>query len=44
MHEFLYDYVKPKYREKGNVYYMDTDIFIVQKKSRGHLLRHCERC
>ena len=29
IHGFSYDYVKPKYREKGNVYYMDTDIFIV---------------
>ena len=29
MHEFWYDYVKPKYREKAKVCYMDTDSFIV---------------
>ena len=29
MYEFCYDYVKPKYGEKWEVCYMDTDSFIV---------------
>ena len=29
MHEFWYDYVKPKYGEKAKLGYMDTDSFIV---------------
>ena len=29
MHEFWYDYVKPKYGEKAKLCYMDTDSFIV---------------
>ena len=33
MYEFWYDYVKPKYREKTNLYYMDTDSFIVYIKT-----------
>ena len=33
MYEFWYDYVKPKYGEKGNLCYMDTDIFIVYIKT-----------
>ena len=32
MYEFWYDYVKPKYGEKANLYYIDTDSFIVYKK------------
>ena len=28
MYEFWYDYVKPKYDEKENLCYMDTDSFI----------------
>ena len=28
MHEFLYDYIKPKYEDKTNLCYMDTDSFI----------------
>ena len=29
MHEFWYDYVKPKYGEKTKLHYIDTDSFIV---------------
>ena len=29
MHEFWYDYVKPKYDEKAKLCYVDTDSFIV---------------
>ena len=29
MYEFWYDYLKPKYREKAKLCYMDTDSFIV---------------
>ena len=33
MYEFWYDYVKPKYDEKPNLCYMDTDSFIVYIKT-----------
>ena len=33
LHEFLYDYVKPKYDEKANLCYMDTDSFIAYIKT-----------
>ena len=33
MHEFWYDYVKPKYGENAKLYYMDTDRFIVHVKT-----------
>ena len=32
MHEFWYDHVKPKYDEKANLCYMDTDSLIVYTK------------
>ena len=32
MYEFRYDYVKPKYDEKANLWFMDPDIFIVYIK------------
>ena len=32
IHEFWYNYIKPKYGENANPYYMDTDSFIVQVK------------
>ena len=32
MYEFWYDYVKPKYSEKQNLCFMDTDSFIVYIK------------
>ena len=33
MYEFWYDYVKPKYGEKANFCYVDTDSFIVYMKT-----------
>ena len=33
MYEFWYDYVKPKYGEKANLCYMDTDSVIVYIKT-----------
>ena len=33
MYEFWYDYVKPKYREKAKLCYIDTDSFIVHMKA-----------
>ena len=33
MHEFWYDYVKPKYGEKAKLCYMDADSFIVYIKT-----------
>ena len=29
MYEFWYDYVKPKYKEKAKLCYMDTDCFVI---------------
>ena len=29
MYEFLYDYLKPKYKEKATLCYMDTDSFVL---------------
>ena len=29
MYEFWYDYVKPKYKEKAKLCYMDTDSFAI---------------
>ena len=29
MHEFWYDYVKPKYQQNAKLCYMDTDGFII---------------
>ena len=33
MHEFWYDYAKPKYRDKAKLCYMDTDNFIILLKT-----------
>ena len=33
MHEFWYDYVKPKYGENAKLCYLDTDSFIVHVKT-----------
>ena len=33
MYEFWYDYVQPKYGEKVNLCYMDTDSFVVYIKT-----------
>ena len=32
MYQFWYDYIKPKYSEKGKLCYRDTDIFFVYIK------------
>ena len=29
MYEFWYDYVKPKYKDKAKLCYMDTDSFVI---------------
>ena len=29
MYEFWYDYVKPKYKDKAKICYMDTDSFVI---------------
>ena len=34
MYEFWYDYIKPKYQDKANLYYVDTDSFIVNLKTK----------
>ena len=33
MHEFWYNYVKPKYGKNSKLCYMDTDSFIVHVKT-----------
>ena len=33
MYEFWYDYIKPKYQEKAQLCYMDTDSFIIHIKT-----------
>ena len=33
MYEFWYDYIKPKYEEKSQLCYTDTDSFIVYLKT-----------
>ena len=33
MHEFWYDYSKPKYQDKAKLCYMDTDSFIIHIKT-----------
>ena len=33
IHKFLYDYVKPQYRQKAKLCFMDTDSFIVYIKT-----------
>ena len=37
MYEFLYDYVNPKYREKAQLCFIDTDSFLVYIKT-DHIL------
>ena len=32
LYEFWYDYIRPKYREKAKLCYMDVDSFIVYTK------------
>ena len=33
MYEFWYDYIKPKYRDKARLCYMDTDSFVIHIKT-----------
>ena len=33
MHEFQYEYIKPKYKDKARLCYMDTDSFIIHIKT-----------
>ena len=33
MYEFWYDYIKPKYKEKARLCYMDTDSFVMHIKT-----------
>ena len=33
MYEFWYDYVKPKYKEKAKLYYMDRESFTYTPKN-----------
>ena len=33
MYEFWYDYIKPKYGDRGKLCYMDTDSFVIYKKT-----------
>ena len=33
MYEFWYDYIKPKYKDKAQLCYMDTDSFIIHIKT-----------
>ena len=34
MCKFWFDYVKPMYQDKGNLSYMDTDIFVANIKTK----------
>ena len=42
MHEFWYDYIKPKHGEKAKSCYMDTDNFIVQIKTKDKKKKTCK--
>ena len=33
MHEFWYDYIKPKYQDKAKLCYMDTESIIINTKT-----------
>ena len=33
IHEFWYDYIKPKYRERAKLCYTDTDSFVIHIKT-----------
>ena len=34
MHEFWYDYIKPKYGEEAKLCYTDTDSFVIHTKTK----------
>ena len=42
MYMFWYDYVRSKYREKAKLCYMDTDSFIVHKKTEYIFLNNAK--
>ena len=45
IHKFWYDYVKPKYRQKTKLCFMDTDSFIVYIKAEdiySHIANNVE--
>ena len=45
IHKFWYDYVKPKYRQKTKLCFMDTDSFIVYIKTEdiySHIANNVE--
>ena len=44
MHEFWYDYVKPKYGENAKLCYMDTDDSFIVHVKQMIFTRHCSRC
>ena len=35
MYEFWYEYIKPKYKEKAKLCYMDTDSFVINIFTEG---------
>ena len=39
MYEFWYDYVKPKYKDKAKLCYMDTDSFVINIFTKDFLLK-----
>ena len=48
---FWYDYVKPNYRDKAKLCYMDTDSFIFHVKTDDlkqdltlHIMKQIDRC
>ena len=44
IHEFWWDYVKPKYGEKAKLCYMDTDSFIAYIKIDDIYKTYCGGC
>ena len=34
IHEFWYDYIKPKYQDREKVCYMDTDSFLIHTETK----------
>ena len=39
MYEFWYDYIKPKYKDKAKLCYMDTDSFVINNFTEDFLLK-----
>ena len=40
MYELLYDYVKPNYKDKAKLCYMDTDSFVINIFTKDFFWRH----